>query len=79
MAVRVSLRKFKFRILLVEKGYRSVKGIHTSTGVVYCAQGKPEKKHKKYANTVTLPRTDFPLRLDSQKKIDRDSYIYEVF
>jgi hypothetical protein len=59
--------------------YQSSRRINCSSSAVYCAQGEPGRKYKKYTNTVALPRTDFPLRLDSQKKIDRDNYLYEVF
>ncbi|PSN30029.1 hypothetical protein C0J52_26258 [Blattella germanica] len=36
---------------------------------------KPEKK--KYANTVRLPYTQFPLRLDGEKRIERDIFIHK--
>ena len=78
MAAGLNWCEFKFRLLLLKKGYQSFRRIHACSSVAYCAQGNSERKLKKYTKTVTLPRTDFPLRLDSQKKLDRDSFIYEV-
>jgi hypothetical protein len=78
MAVRVRWCEFEFHVRLLKGCYRSLRTINSSSNSVCCAQGKPERKHKKYTNTVALPRTDFPLRLDSQKRIDRDYYLYEV-
>lgn len=78
MAAGVNWCEFKFRLLVLKNGYQSFRRIHACTSVAYCAQGNSERKHKKYTKTVTLPRTDFPLRLDSQKKLDRDALIYEV-
>jgi hypothetical protein len=78
MAAGVNWCEFKFRLLVLKKGYQSFRRIRACTSVTYSAQENSERKHKKYTKTVTLPRTDFPLRLDSQKKLDRDSFIYEV-
>lgn len=78
MAAGLNWCEFKFRLLLLQKGCQSFRRIHSCSSVAYCAQGNSERKLKKYTKTVTLPRTDFPLRLDSQKKLDRDSFIYEV-
>jgi isoleucyl-tRNA synthetase len=77
MAAGLNWCEFKFRLLLLKKGYQSFRRIHACSSVAYCAQGNPERTLKKYTKTVTLPRTGFPLRLDSQKKLDRDSFIYE--
>jgi hypothetical protein len=54
--------------------YRTI----SSSNVSFAVHGEPERKYKKYTNTVALPRTEFPLRLDSQKRIDRDNYLHEV-
>jgi len=78
MAAGLNRCEFEFRLLLLKKGYQSFRKIYACSSVAYCAQGNSERKLKKYTKTVTLPRTDFPLRLDSQKKVDRDSFIYEV-
>jgi hypothetical protein len=76
--VRVSWCEFEFHVRHLKGYYRSSRTINLFCSSVYCAQGKPERNNKKYTNTVALPRTDFPLRLDSQKRIDRDNYLYEV-
>jgi hypothetical protein len=78
MAAGLNFCEFKFRLLLLKKGYQSFRRINACSSVAYCAQGNSEGKLKKYTKTVTLPRTDFPLLLDSQKKLDRDCFIYEV-
>lgn len=36
------------------------------------------KRQKSYSHTVILPKTDFPLRLENKKLIERDSNINEV-
>jgi hypothetical protein len=77
MAVRIRWCEFKSNCRLLKGSYQSSR-IISSANVAFCANGKHEKKHKKYTNTVALPRTDFPLRLDSQKRIDRDNYLHEV-
>jgi hypothetical protein len=78
MAAGVNWCEFKFRVWHLLKGHQSLRGVYTCTSVLYCAGEESERKHKKYTKTVTLPRTDFPLRVDSQKKLDRDSFLYEV-
>lgn len=78
MAVFTKWCEFKFHTRLLKGSYQSSRTISSSASVTFCAHGKPERKHKKYTNTVALPRTDFPLRLDSQKRIDRDNYVHEV-
>lgn len=41
------------------------------------SQPKTEKS-KKYTNTILLPKTKFPLRLDGKKKVQRELEIQKV-
>ncbi|KAJ8969178.1 hypothetical protein NQ314_001881 [Rhamnusium bicolor] len=51
-----------------------VQQINKTNRVFYCT--KSESKNKFYSNTVLLPKTKFPLRLESKKLVERDEYIY---
>lgn len=42
----------------------------------YCT--KITLNNKIYSSTVLLPKTDFPLKLENDKLIDRDKNIYTV-
>lgn len=42
----------------------------------YCT--KNVTKNKLYSHTLLLPKTKFPLRLESKKLRERDEYIYNV-
>ncbi|XP_069680707.1 isoleucine--tRNA ligase, mitochondrial [Periplaneta americana] len=75
MAVRLKWCEFKLQCRLLNACYDSSRRSNFSSSATCYAQGKPEKK--KYTNTIALPRTNFPLRLDSQKRIDRDKYLNE--
>ncbi|PNF36001.1 Isoleucine--tRNA ligase, mitochondrial [Cryptotermes secundus] len=77
MAVCTKWCEFKFYTRLLKGTYQNSRTVSSSARVTSCAHGEPERKHKKYTNTVALPRTDFPLRLDSRKRIDRDNYVHE--
>lgn len=41
----------------------------------YCTKVATKSK---YSNTVFLPKTKFPLRLENKKLIERDEYITKV-
>ncbi|XP_067012188.2 isoleucine--tRNA ligase, mitochondrial [Anabrus simplex] len=41
------------------------------------SDGSIKKKVKKYTHTVILPKTDFPLRLDSSKRTETESFLFD--
>lgn len=49
--------------------------IHELKRACYCTK---TPNNKIYSNTVILPKTKFPSRLESDKLISRDKYIYNV-
>jgi hypothetical protein len=42
----------------------------------YCTQS--QSKNKVYSSTIFLPKTKFPLRLDSKKLLERDEQVASV-
>ena len=78
MAVRIKCKLFRFQNSPLKALLRTSVSFHSSANNLYCAREKPERKAKKYTDTVNLPQTNFPLRLDSQKRIDRDNFINKV-
>lgn len=56
--------------------YKVVNYVQKSNKLYYCTKSAPNKKS--YTNTILLPKTTFPLRLENQKLVERDEYIYNV-
>lgn len=57
--------------------YKYVKFVTIPHRIHYCT--KTNLKNKLYSKTVLLPKTAFPLRLDSKKLVERDENINSVF
>ncbi|XP_018570506.1 isoleucine--tRNA ligase, mitochondrial [Anoplophora glabripennis] len=53
-----------------------IQQINNTGRVCYCT--KNVSKNKIYSSTVLLPKTNFPLRLENKKLVERDEYIYKA-
>ncbi|CAH1156158.1 unnamed protein product [Phaedon cochleariae] len=56
--------------------FNSLISFHKISCVHYCT--KAATKNKLYSNTIFLPKTKFPLRLENKKLVDRDETIHNV-